>query len=119
MRKFKDETEKIYTENELRKEFEDLKRNGETDAENFGQYLNNCLGKNGSLEEIAPDYEIENKRKWTAVKIAAQSDIEYEKILEILRKWNVHGTQTMYEIYNRPVDIDELQECIEQELGWR
>lgn len=45
-------TEECYTEDELRKEFEVLKRNGETDAENFGQYLNNCLSKNGSLEVI-------------------------------------------------------------------
>lgn len=44
--------DKIYTENELRQEFEILKANGETDAENFGQYLNNCLGKNGSLEVV-------------------------------------------------------------------
>lgn len=68
-------------------------------------------------EEIAPLYEIENKRKWTALKISAQTDFDYEKVLGVLRKWNVHGTETIWEIYNRPVDIEELAECVEQELG--
>ena len=68
-------------------------------------------------EEIAPESEIENKRKWTATKIAAQTDFDYEKVLEVLRKWNVHGTETMWEIVNRPVDIEELAECVEQELA--
>ena len=67
-------------------------------------------------EEIAPAYEIDNKRKWTAVKIAAQIGFDYEKVLEVLRRWNVHGTETMYEIVNRPVDIEELAECVEMEL---
>lgn len=112
-------TEECYTEDELRKEFEVLKRNGETDAENFGQYLNNCLGKNGALEEIASDWDIENKRKWTATKIAAQSEIDYVDVLNVLQKHNVHGNWTVWEINNRPVDYDELQEMVEQELGWR
>lgn len=73
--------------------------------------------KNGSLEEIAPNYEIENRRKWTATKIAAQSEMKYEDILNVLQKYNVHGNWTMYEINNRPTDIDELQEMVEQELG--
>lgn len=68
-------------------------------------------------EEIAPKHEIDNKRKWTALKISAQTDFDYEKVLEVLRKWNVHGTETMYEIVNRPVDIEELVECVEQELA--
>lgn len=74
--------------------------------------MENCYG-----DEIAPEYEIDNKRKWTALKISVQTDLDYEKILEVLRKWNVHGTQTMYEIINRPVDIDELAECVERELA--
>ena len=53
MKRYSDfERETVFTEDELRKEFNLLKANGETDAENFGQYLNNCLGKNGSLEVI-------------------------------------------------------------------
>ena len=74
---------------------------------------------NGSLEEIAPDSVIENKRRWTATKIAANSEMKYEDILNVLQKWNVHGNWTMWEINNRPTDYDELQEMVEQELGWR
>lgn len=44
--------DKVLTEDELRKEFNVLNVNGETDAENFGQYINNCIGKNGNLEEM-------------------------------------------------------------------
>ena len=73
--------------------------------------------KNLYGEEIAPDYEIDNKRKWTALEITVQTDFDYEKVLEVLRKWNVHGTETMWEIVNRPVDIEELAECVEQELA--
>lgn len=114
--------DKIYTENELRKEHRRLLAEDFSEIEkeiysDFNYWLHCCLDKNGSLEEIAPEYEIENKRKWTALKIATQTDLDYEKILEILRKWNVHGTQTMWEIINRPVDIDELAEMVEQELS--
>lgn len=63
------------------------------------------------------EWLLENKRKWTALKISAQTDFDYEKVLEVLRKWNVHGTETMWEIVNRPVDIEELAECVEQELA--
>ena len=73
--------------------------------------------KNLYGEEIAPEHEIDNKRKWTALKISTQTDFDYEKVLEVLRKWNVHGTETMWEIVNRPVDIEELAECVEQELA--
>jgi len=70
-------------------------------------------------ETIAPEYEIENRRRWTATKIASQSDMKYEDILEILQRHNVHGNWTIWEINNRPVDYDELQEMVEEELGWR
>lgn len=114
--------DKIYTEDELRADYENRKRNGELEDfyDTFEYYLECCMTRNnGSLEEIAPDYEIENKRKWTATKIAAQSDMKYEDILNVLRKWNVHGTWTTWEINNRPTDYDELQEMVEEELGLR
>lgn len=120
MRKFYDiDHDKIYTEDELRTDYETRKRNGELEDfyDTFEYYLECCMTRNnGVLEEIAPDYEIENKRRWTATKIAAQSDMKYENILNVLRKWNVHGTWTMWEINNRPTDYDELQEAVEQEL---
>ena len=68
-------------------------------------------------EEIAPDYEIDNKRKWTALKIAAQTDFDYEKVLEVLRKWNVHGNWTNLELANRPVNINELAELVAEALA--
>ena len=76
-------------------------------------------GSNGTLEEIAPDYEIENLRRWTATKIAAQSEMKYEDILGVLQKYNVHGNWTVWEIHNRPVDVDELHEMVEEELEGR
>ena len=44
----------IYITNaELEKEFHELRRNGETDAETFSQYVNNCLTiHNGTLEKV-------------------------------------------------------------------
>lgn len=116
MRKFYDlEHEEIFTEDQLSAFY--AQREGDHELyPTFESWLKEITGKNGTLEEIASDYEIDNKRKWTATKIAAQTDLDYEEILEVLRKWNVHGTETMYEIVNRPVDVDELAECVEQEL---
>lgn len=68
-------------------------------------------------EKIAPEYEINNLRKWTATKIAAKSNLKYEDILKWLQENNVHGNWTMYEILNRPVNIDEIMEIIEEELA--
>ena len=112
--------DKIYTEKELHTDYEERIASGELDPviyNNFNYYLNSCLTENnGSLELIASDYEIENKRRWTATKIAAQSEMNYEDILQILHKFNVHGTWTSWEIANRPTDYDELRELVEQEL---
>ncbi len=52
MEKYIDERGSVLTEEELQKEFETLKKTGGTDAENFGQYLNNCLDKNGTLKKL-------------------------------------------------------------------
>lgn len=75
--------------------------------------------EHGTLEELASEWDIENKRRWTAMKIASQSEIDYVDVLNVLQKYNVHGNWTAWEINNRPVDYDELQEMVEQELGWR
>lgn len=43
----------IYTKNDLLAEYETMKKNGELEEyDNFGQYLNACLDKNGILERI-------------------------------------------------------------------
>lgn len=125
MRKFYDiDHDKVWTEDELRKEHKRLIAEDFTEDEkeiysDFDYWLQCCTDKNGSLDEIAPEYEIDNKRKWTALTIAAQTDLDYEDVLKVLRKWNVHGTQTMWEIINRPVDIEELAECVEKELLYK
>lgn len=48
------ENDEIYSINTVLRDFEQFKvENPETyDGMNFGQYLNDCLGKNGSLEEV-------------------------------------------------------------------
>jgi len=116
MRKFYNaEHDEIFTEEQLSAFY----AHGEGDRElypTFEIWLREITGKNGTIEEIAPEHEIDNKRKWTATKIAAQTDFDYEEILEVLRKWNVHGTETMWEINHRPVDIDDIAECVVQEL---
>lgn len=116
MKRFREENGNIITEDELEKEFNKLKKTGDTEAETFAEYKRNCLEKNGTLEIVANDYDIENKRRWTATKIAAQSDMKYGDILNVLQKYNVHGNWTPWEINNRPVDYDELTEMVEQEL---
>ena len=66
MRKFRDiNTGEIITEEELRKEFEELKR--ETPEEydySFNQYLLNCTSKNGMLTETTNENKnIKNKKE--------------------------------------------------------
>lgn len=49
MRVFKDERGYTITEQELKTEYEELRRNDETDAATFEQYVRNCTDKNGTL----------------------------------------------------------------------
>ena len=120
MRKFYDvDHDKIYTEDELRADYEDRKRNGEIEDfyDTFECYLEACMTRNnGSLEEIAPDYEIENKRRWTAMKLSVMTGYFYDDILNVLHRLNIHGNWSAWEIANRPVDLDELAELIMEEL---
>lgn len=44
------EAEEIISLNQLKHEFKELKKDGNTEAKNFQEYLNNCLHKNGTLE---------------------------------------------------------------------
>jgi hypothetical protein len=46
------ETNKIISKDELKKEYEYLYKNGETETLTFEKYLHNCLSKNGTLEII-------------------------------------------------------------------
>ena len=47
------ETDKVLSEEQLQREFEVLKaEEPETYDYNFGQFVENCLSKNGFLEEV-------------------------------------------------------------------
>lgn len=67
-----------------------------------------------NIEKIASDSDIRYKRKWTAIKIAAKTDIPYDEVYEIITEMGVHSNWTDWEIKNRPVDIDELVEIVEE-----
>lgn len=47
-----DERGYIIIESELRKSFEELKANGETDCETYEEYVRECCEKNGTLERV-------------------------------------------------------------------
>ena len=47
------ESGNVVFRNELKQEYESLKRDGETEAETFGNYISNCTTRNGgTLQEI-------------------------------------------------------------------
>lgn len=48
------ETDEVLTIDDLKTEYRILRENGETEADTFEDYLQNCLSKNGTLE-IAKD----------------------------------------------------------------
>lgn len=112
MRKFYDIVcEEIFTEDQLSAFY----TQGEGDRElypTFKIWLREITGKNGTLEEIAPDSEINRLRKSVARDIARDTDLDYDQILETLNNWNVFGTWTIWEINHRPVDIEELTEMV-------
>ena len=120
MNKYKNiENDEIYTEDELREEYETRKRSGDLEDyyDTFGYWLNCCMTyNNGSLEKIASDYEINRLRRDVANDIACK-EMPYGEVLGVLQRLNFFGNWTEYEIYHRPVDIDEAREIVEQELG--
>ena len=85
MRKFRDiNTGKIITEEELRKEFEELKK--ETPEEyncSFNQYLLNCTSKNGMLIEITnEDKNIKNEKENRTMKTYDEKVEAIKNIIE-------------------------------------
>ena len=52
VRYYDTESGNILTEEELRKEWEELFRNGETETDTFEGYIRNCTSKNGTLEAL-------------------------------------------------------------------
>lgn len=118
MKKFLDiNTNEVVTIDDLEKEFANLKVNNQTEATSFENYLSNCMVRNnGTLEEIAPDWAIHRIQRSVANEIAC-AEIPYTKALEVLQKYNMFSIWTTYEINNRPVDVDEIRELVEKELG--
>lgn len=45
-------TDEVFTISELEAIYNDLRANGETEAETFRDYFRNCTDKNGALEAI-------------------------------------------------------------------
>ena len=85
MRKFRDtNTGEIITEEELRKEFEELKK--ETPEEydySFNQYLLNCTSKNGMLIEITnEDKSIKNEKENRTMKTYDEKVEAIKNIIE-------------------------------------
>lgn len=118
MAKYRDiETNEIITTAQLKAEYEKLRRDNQTEAETFNDYLINCqISNNGTLEVVAPDWMINSRQRSVARDISCD-DMPYEKVLKVFQKYNMFGNWTVYEINNRPVDIEELTEMCEQELG--
>ena len=46
------ETEEILSKEDLLKEYDQLRKAGETETPTFEGYLRNCLSKNGTLEKM-------------------------------------------------------------------
>ena len=99
MRKFRNtNTGEIITEEELRKEFEKLKK--ETPEEydySFGNYIRNCTDKNGTLEEV---------RQWVGNAMVVDSLSELPKIGErdkyrgLVISVDLYDDEDDYAIYN-------------------
>lgn len=122
MKKYWDvDHERLWTEDELRADYDQRKRNGELEDfyNTFEYYLNCCLTiNNGSLEEVAPDWMINQQQRIVAKEIATV-DMPYGDVLEVIQKYNWFGNWSTWEINNRPVDIDEITEMVAEELERR
>ena len=49
---YKDERGYLISEDELKKSYNELKRNGDTEAETYEDYVRNCCDKNGTLTKM-------------------------------------------------------------------
>ena len=104
-------TEEVYTEDEL---YAFWVQESQLDYPDFKKWLEEAFGKNGTLEKIADDWDIDNKRKWTALKIAPMINRTYEDTLKALRELKVHDNWTEEDILTRPTDCNELAEIVDE-----
>ena len=113
--------DEVITEDELRESYKELKRSGDLDPaiyDTFEYYLEACMTRNnGSLDLIAPDGDIERKRRQTAERVADMTGYNYADVLGVLQRLGVHSTWTVEALRYRPVDYDELAEIVSEELG--
>lgn len=58
------------------------------------------------------EWLLENKRKWTALKIAIYTGYDVEEILKILQDLKIHGNWTDEELKTRPANIEELADIV-------
>ena len=71
---FDENTDRIYTIDEIRVFYEEFKDEGET----FAEYLNNCTDKNGSLTAI--ETEFDEFERFVRIAIDADEDADEEEI---------------------------------------
>ena len=114
MRKFRDiNTGKIITEEELRKEFEELKK--ETPEEyncSFNQYLLNCTSKNGMLIEITnEDKNIKNEKENRTMKTYDEKVEAIKNIIEDMDESDAVAlhNEYCYETNNYDDEIIEME----------
>ena len=114
MRKFRDiSTGEIITEEELRKEFEELKK--ETPEEydySFNQYLLNCTSKNGMLIEITNENKnIENEKENRTMKTYDEKVEAIKNIIEDMDESDAVAlhNEYCYETNNYDDEIIEME----------
>ncbi len=105
----------VKTEEELREIYKANKDSDSYATESFERWLNAALDK-GTLAEVANDWNIINKRRWAAGKISAETGYFYDDVFACLERIGVFGNWTSWEIVNRPVDFEELQELVATEI---
>lgn len=101
------ESEQVYTLPELRKLYTELKEDKGTESETFHEFLNNCLDKNGSLEEIT-------NNKLSTWQTINGNYIAYElgtgERIDILNDYVFENALVCFEIdyaeYDEDLDID-------------
>ena len=66
-------------------------------------------------KEMMPTcYALHNKRISTANYMSKRTGYAASDIYDVLKRLDVHGNWTLWEINNRPVDYDELEDLIEE-----
>ena len=57
---FYDQNGNQYTSDQLKKDFQELKAKGETEAQSYQEFIDNATSKNGTLTQISDDYVNDN-----------------------------------------------------------